>query len=515
MVAAAVAKVVAEMEPAIAKAVAEAVVPLRAALEEAKVRIAALLQELHGTKSERSQVVLTAEGQQFIDATWLNGTTTEQAPGPLSPVPVTTVRKPRDPRGVAQRHPHLPIQESTPSVPAELQEQIDAGTIRLERTGKYQDALVVEPTKPFISRVHEMAVVRVATAATAMLLPMPPRIVEGGVLADASIHQVVIAKFLDAMPFHRTLAAWARLKLDVSRQVINDAFAAWSGIFEPLADAIIDRVLDSDVVHADDAWARVQAPGTCKTGHIWTVLGGGQVGYRYTPDWTHARAGELIPKDFKGYLVRDEWPGWKTLDAIRQAGCNAHARRPFAKFLDREPGSQDAQVIVRLYAELYAIEHEANAGPPDQILRRRAELRRTRSSVIMVKIRAEAERIATAYHAKHPLADGARYIIDYFPLLTKFLGDPLLPPDNNAAEGALRINALIRKNSMFFGSDDGGERAAVALTVLHSCRMAGVEPFAYLMDVTPTLITHANGRKQDLTKLIPANWKASRQDTRT
>ena len=81
--------------------------------------------------------------------------------------------------------------------------------------------------------------------------------------------------------------------------------------------------------------------------------------------------------------------------------------------------------------------------------------------------------------------------------------NPLLPPDNNAAEGALRINALIRKNSMFFGSEDGAERAAVALTILHNCRLAGVEPLRYLQQVTPTLLLHAKGRKQDLCKLTP------------
>ena len=77
---------------------------------------------------------------------------------------------------------------------------------------------------------------------------------------------------------------------------------------------------------------------------------GGQVGYRYTPDRTHARAGEIIPADFAGYLVRDAWKGWQTLTDVSQAGCNAHARRPFAKVAHEN--NADAAIIVRLYAEV-------------------------------------------------------------------------------------------------------------------------------------------------------------------
>jgi hypothetical protein len=46
-----------------------------------------------------------------------------------------------------------------------------------------------------------------------------------------------------------------------------------------------------------------------------------------------------------------------------------------------------------------------------------------------------------------------------------------LPTDNNPAENALRINALIRKNSLFVGSIAAAHRDAVAFSVLHFCRL--------------------------------------------
>jgi transposase len=482
----------------------EALAQRDTALEEAKATIRALLRHLHGTRSERSALVLTAEGQRLIDAQWLQAQQEKVPDAPAQDQSQEAPKRPaRDGRGVAQRHPHLRIDASEAPVPEELREAVESGAVHVERTGAYEDSLVVPREKPFIRRVYEVALINVRTAAPALTVPMPPRIVAGGVLADESIHQLIIAKFLDAIPFHRTLAAWARERVDIARQVVNDAFAAWSGIFAPLSEAIIDQVLHSAVVHADESWARLQDAKACQRVNIWTLVGGGQVGYRYTPDRTHARAAEVIGSGFTGYLVRDAWPGWKTLGDIAQAGCNAHARRPFAAFLKSDPANPDAALMVELYAQVYRLEHAADDGPPDGLLERRRRIRAEQTTVVMDRIEAEAKRIAATYPSRHALAEGARYIGNHAADLRRFLADPLLPPDNNAAEGALRINALIRKNSMFFGSDGGGERAAIALTVLHSCRLAGIEPLGYLQRVTPALILHAKGRKQDLAALTP------------
>ena len=56
-----------QVEQMIAEAVAKAVVPLQAALAQAKQTIAMLQTKIYGVRSEASKVVLTAEGQQFIE----------------------------------------------------------------------------------------------------------------------------------------------------------------------------------------------------------------------------------------------------------------------------------------------------------------------------------------------------------------------------------------------------------------------------------------------------------------
>ena len=208
-----------QVEPLIAQRIAEATKPLREtiaqmieSLAQAKRTIAMLQTKLYGVRAETSQVVLTAEGQQFIDATW--GMSQETTPAPEKPEPETIVRRPRDRRGVAQRHAHLPLQETDAPVPPELAEQVAAGALVIRRSGRHHDELVVPATKPFVRRVHEMEVLKADTQ-QALLQLTPARIVPGGDLADETIHGFVIGKFLDALPFYRQLTQPERVGVDL------------------------------------------------------------------------------------------------------------------------------------------------------------------------------------------------------------------------------------------------------------------------------------------------------------
>ena len=492
------------------RAMNERVIPLQEALAQAKLVIAKLQTQLYGTRAETSQVVLTAEGQLFIDTTW--GTSHETTPAPPADERrEQVVRRPRDRRGLAQRYPHLRLDEMDASLPPELAEQVASGALIARRSGRHHDELVAPTGRPFLRRIHELELVK-ATNSQVVMQVMPDRIVADGDLADETVHRLVEGKFLDAMPFHRQLAQLERAGVELPKQTVNDAVNAWGDLFAPLSLAILAQVLASEVVHADASWQRVQAPVSCDRVNLWTQLGGGQVAYRITEDLRHERAAELIPAGFAGRLVTDAWPGWLKLPLGDRLGlCNSHARRPFADWLKRKPDTPQARQFVALYRELARAEHDADPGPPAELLDRRRRIRAERGRPIMEKILALARETLAAYGKVHQLGDGALYIIDHWAGLTRFLDDPLLPTDNNAAENALRINALIRKNSMFSGSLDAAHRDAVALTVVHSCRLAGLVPADYLASVTPTLLLHRRGRPQNLAALTPAAVIAARQ----
>ena len=79
--------------------------------------------------------------------------------------------------------------------------------------------------------------------------------------------------------------------------------------------------------------------------------------------------------------------------------------------------------------------------------------------------------------------------------------------DNNGAERSLRGIAVGRKNWLFFGSDNGGQTAAVLTSFITTCRRLGFDPFAYLRDIFELISTHPQSR---LAELLPDQWMAAR-----
>ena len=97
---------------------------------------------------------------------------------------------------------------------------------------------------------------------------------------------------------------------------------------------------------------------------------------------------------------------------------------------------------------------------------------------------------ATALSKKSELAVAIRYALSRWAALTRYRDDGRLEIDNNAAERSIRPVALGRKNWLFAGSDDGGERAAAIYSLLGTAQLNGVNVEAYLRHVLERLPDH-------------------------
>ena len=75
---------------------------------------------------------------------------------------------------------------------------------------------------------------------------------------------------------------------------------------------------------------------------------------------------------------------------------------------------------------------------------------------------------------KSDTAAAIRYALLRRRALTRYVEDGQLEIDNNAAERALRVVALGRKNFLFAGSDAGGDRAAAIYSLLGSAKLNGL-----------------------------------------
>lgn len=115
----------------------------------------------------------------------------------------------------------------------------------------------------------------------------------------------------------------------------------------------------------------------------------------------------------------------------------------------------------------------------------------------------------TSQRQKLAASDATAKAIDYslgrWRALTRYLDDGEVPIDNNAVENSIRPLALGRRNWLFVGSRDAGERAANIMSLIESAKLNGHDPWAYLKDVFERLPTL---RDRDLATLLPHNWRA-------
>ena len=102
------------------------------------------------------------------------------------------------------------------------------------------------------------------------------------------------------------------------------------------------------------------------------------------------------------------------------------------------------------------------------------------------------------------MGDAIGYALRQWGPLTRFLDDGLVAIDNNRVERQMRTVAVGRKNWMFAGSVEGGHRAATIYSLVCTCGLLGIEPWAYLKDVLQRL---AEG--SDPALLTPRIWNAA------
>lgn len=352
------------------------------------------------------------------------------------------------------------------------------------------------------------------TCETVLQAPAPDRLIAGGVATPALLAQVLVSKYCDHTPLYRQSQIFARHGIDLPRSTL----AGWVGgacwWLEALHERLTSNVFASHHLFADDTTVPVLDPGRgrTKTGRLWVYAreqrpwGGPEppaAVYLFAPDRKAERPASHL-EHFTGVLHVDGYPGFEKLAARKDvilAGCWAHARRYFYDVLINT-GSPIAQDGLRRIGELYAIEKEIRGQSPPF----RLAARRQRSKRIVDDLWIWLDRQFALVPERSTIADAIRYTVARWAALTRFLDDGRVELDTNPVERAIRPVVLGRKNYLFAGSDGGGHRWAVLCSLIETCKLNDVEPYAYLHDVLSRMVDgHPINR---LDELLPWAWKA-------
>lgn len=340
--------------------------------------------------------------------------------------------------------------------------------------------------------------------------PVAPHIIDKGIPTAGLLAQVLVAKYADHLPLHRQEGIYARSGVPLARSTLAQWVGACGVQLQPLVDAMKASMLEHRVLHADETPVAMLDPGAGKThrAYLWSYCTGQfQPERMVVYDFADSRAGkhaQAFLGDWRGALVCDDYSGYKALIAkgVTEAGCLAHARRKFHE-LWANHSSTLAEQALRLFGSLYDVEREAKALTDDERWRLRQVKAKPIADTLHAWLVANRQRVPDG----SATAKAIDYSLGRWAALIRYLDDGGLPADNNWVENQIRPIAVGRNNWLFAGSLRAGKRAAAVMSLIHSARLNGLDPNAYLRDVLERLPLLPASR---ITQLLPHHWQAAR-----
>jgi transposase len=321
-----------------------------------------------------------------------------------------------------------------------------------------------------------------------------PYVIDKGLPTTGLLAQVLVAKYLDHLPLYRQEHIFERAGLAIARSTLAQWVGECGVQLQPLVDALSAEMLRHEVLHADETPVAMLKPGHGKThrAYLWSYCTTQFNSMKAVVfDFADSRGGQHVRSflglpgseqnpGWKGTLVTDDFSGYKACFelGVTEAGCMAHARRKFHE-LWANHGSQVGQQALKFFGQLYDVEREISGSQTE----RRKEVRRQRSRPVADAL----HQWLVQQRQKVPDGSATAKAIDYslnrWAALTRYIDDGDLPVDNNWVENQIRPIALGRNNWLFAGSLRAGKRAAAIMSLVHSARLNGHDPYAYLRDV--------------------------------
>jgi len=491
-----------------------------------KLQIAKLTRQLYGQKSERSLRLIEQLALTFEE---LETTATEDELAAERAVSkVTTVRGFTRQRAERQTFPeHLPRERVVIDPPTVCE---CCGGTHLRKLGEdVTRTLECVPRQwKVIETVREKFSCRNCEKISQS--PAPFHAVPRGWAGPSLLAMIMFEKFGQHQPLNRQCERYELEGVPIALSTMADAVGSVCTALEPLLRRVEAHVLGAERLHGDDTTVPVLAKGKTTTGRCWVYVRddrpfGGTAPpaamFCYSPD----RKGEHPQghlANYTGVLQADAFDGYNQLylpgrkpGPIHEAGCWAHARRPFFAMADIEENARRkaagqkeialspiAIEVVRRIDALFAIERSINGQSAEE----RLAVRQTQSRPLVDALHTYMQEHLGKLSRGHDLAKAFNYMLKRWACFTLFIEDGRVCLSNNAAERALRGIALGRKSWLFCGSDRGGRRAAAMYSLIVTAKMNGIDPQAWLADVLARIAAHPAHR---IDELLPWNWSPS------
>jgi transposase len=432
-----------------------------------------------------------------------------QAERPVQSITYERRAPAKEPRPIpAEAFAHLPVVETIEIVPVAVQQ--DPGLY--ERIGEERtfEVDVIAPKLVKREIVRPKYRHRLDRSRAPLLAAAPARAVPGGYASAGLLAWIAISKYVDHLPLYRLEQMSQRWGATISRRTMSDWVEVTAAWLQPIYRQMHRALLAGNYLQADETPVRCNDPdekrGGTTQGYLWVIS---RPGADVVFDWRLSRRhGELtsLIEGFKGVLQSDGYEAYasyaRTHAGVAWVGCWAHARRYFVEALADTPKA--AQLVLRLIGQLYRLEagwDEANIGE------HRAALRQEYFARPLRWLRRVTLGLRQQALPRSLLGKACAYLLGHWDVLVAHQQYSCTRIDNNLVENAIRPSAIGKKNWLFIGHPDAGQRSAIIYSLVVSCQRHGKDPLVYLRDVLRRLPAMTN--QDDLTPLTPAAWQPS------
>ena len=410
--------------------------------------------------------------------------------------PQTLVQVPEHTRRQAKRQPlpeDLPREEVLVDIPEEQKHcQCGAELVRIgEETSEKLDVIppqirVIRTVRPKYA-CHECEGSGDESHPAVRIAAMPPALIDKGIATAGLLAYIVASKFCDSLPLYRQEKQFARIGVELSRRTMADWMIAASEACAPLMKVLEERLRSGPLLQLDETTVQVMdEPGRDNTSlsYMWVARGGTReapvILYHYAASRGVEVARQMLG-GFEGYLQTD---GYEVYDRVCQgaakvihAGCWSHVRRKFFEAQKSSKKGGSAEVALSAIGKLYIAEGQRKVHRDPQQF---AAERRRLVEPVLKDFHGWLQRRASQVPPETLLGKAVSYSLVQWPKLLRYLEHPVMTPDTNDCENAIRPFVVGRKNWLFSGSPRGATASAALYSIIETAKANGHEPYWYL-----------------------------------
>ena len=340
--------------------------------------------------------------------------------------------------------------------------------------------------------------------------PAPTGVIEGSRADVSFLAGLIVDKFCWHLPLYRQHQRLTDAGLTLSRPWLTQLVQQGIALLEPIYDALMASVLASRVKAMDETPIKAgrAGPGKMKGTYFWPIYGEqDEVCFPHFESRRHEHVQQALGLDVikGGVLLTDGYAAYERYarkSGITHAQCWTHARRGFFEAQDAEPTA--AAEALRRIGALYEIEEEIRCKKFTGEAKRQHRLAHSKPHVdsFFAWVAQQFERQGLL--PSNPLTKALAYVRERRAGLEVYLSDADVPMDTNHLERALRAIPMGRRNWLFCWTEVGAKHAGIVQSLIVTCRLHGIDPYTYFVDVLQRVGQHPAAR---VGELMPRMWK--------